>query len=85
MSMNTANQTSRETKHSAHEGVPEGNDSVTRAQCEITLIDQMVQPDQSLIMAHDPYDPRCEKVNVIHSSLLSVIPVFLRRGTSCAP
>ena len=68
--MNPANHTSREAKYSAHKAAQDGSDSATRAQCEISLIDQMVQPDQSLIMAHDPYDPRCEKVRALRTELL---------------
>lgn len=68
MSMKTANQTSRDSKkHSAHEDETE---QASKARCEITLMEQIVQPDQSLIMAHDPYDPRCEKIRALRTELI---------------
>lgn len=37
---------------------------------EITSIESMVEPDERLIMAHDPCDPRCERVRALRTELL---------------
>jgi protein-tyrosine kinase len=40
------------------------------ARREVTPIDARVQPDDRLIMAHDPCDPRCEKIRALRTELL---------------
>jgi protein-tyrosine kinase len=37
---------------------------------EIMPIEHFVKPGNQLIMAHDPYDPRCEKVRALRTELL---------------
>ena len=66
MSMNAASQTSGGSQHAS----PEGADQASRARCEITPIEHRVEPDNRLIMAHDPYDPRCEKIRALRTELL---------------
>lgn len=66
MSMNTASHSFLDSKHAPHEG----GDAASRSRCEITPIEQMVKPGDRLIMAHDPYDPRCEKIRALRTELL---------------
>lgn len=37
---------------------------------EMTPTEHLVKPDKRLIMAHDPYDPRCEKIRGLRTELL---------------
>jgi len=66
MNMAGASQTSRDSLHASHEGA----DQASKSRCEITPIEHMVEPDERLIMAHDPYDPRCEKIRALRTELL---------------
>jgi receptor protein-tyrosine kinase len=66
MSINTVSHSFRDSKHAAHDGA--GLASASR--CEITPIEQMAKPGDRLIMAHDPYDPRCEKIRALRTELL---------------
>jgi receptor protein-tyrosine kinase len=54
----------------------DGADPAQRSRCDITPIDRPVEPDDRLIMAHDPRDPRCEKIRALRTELL------LRRESS---
>lgn len=66
MSIKTANHGFRDSKYAAQEAV----DQVSRSRSEITSIEHRVEPDNRLIMAHDPYDPRCEKIRALRTELL---------------
>lgn len=37
---------------------------------EMTSVENLVKPNDRLIMAHDPYDPRCEKIRALRTELL---------------
>jgi receptor protein-tyrosine kinase len=41
-----------------------------RSDCEIKAIDHPLVPDARLIIAHDPFDPRCEKIRALRTDLL---------------
>lgn len=47
-----------------------------RARAEVRPIERRAEPDDRLIMAHDPLDPRCETMRALRTELL------LRRGTA---
>ena len=49
---------------------PGGGDPVSKSGCEIKPIEHLVEPDERLIMAHDPCDPRCEKIRALRTELL---------------
>lgn len=66
MSIKTASHSSRDAKHAAHEAA----DHAARSRYELTPVEHMVEPDERLIMAHDPYDPRCEKIRALRTELL---------------
>jgi receptor protein-tyrosine kinase len=66
VSINTASHNPRDSIHASQEGA----DQASRSRCEITPIEQIVEPDDRLIMAHDPYDPRCEKIRALRTELL---------------
>jgi receptor protein-tyrosine kinase len=66
MSLHTANPDSRESRHAAREI----SDKASIPRCEIAPIENMVDPDDRLTMAHDPYDPRCEKIRALRTELL---------------
>lgn len=77
MSIKTATHISRDTHHTMHESSEhEGTDPTARHKHEITPLEHMVEPDERLLIAHDPYDPRCEKVRALRTELL------LRRESS---
>ena len=52
--------------HPLHDGV--GEQLFFRS--EIAPIDNVVEPDDRLIMAHDPCDPRCERIRALRTELL---------------
>ncbi|MGB5082050.1 MAG: CpsD/CapB family tyrosine-protein kinase [Burkholderiales bacterium] len=66
MSTSTASQNSRDSQQASHESA--GQDS--RSRCEITAIERLAEPDERLIIAHDPHDPRCEKIRALRTELL---------------
>jgi len=66
MSITTASQNPRDSKHALHEDT----DQASKSKCEITPIEHMAEPDRRLVMAHDPYDPRCEKIRALRTELL---------------
>ncbi len=66
MNTNNANYNSRESRHTSYTV----DDQVVTARGEITPIDHVVDPDDRLAMAHDPYDPRCEKIRALRTELL---------------
>ncbi len=66
MSIKTASHNSRDSRLASHEGA----DQALRSMSEIVTIEQTVEPDDRLIMAHDPYDPRCEKIRALRTELL---------------
>ncbi len=41
-----------------------------RSRSDIALLDNSVAPDRRLLMAHDPFNPRCEKIRVLRTELL---------------
>jgi receptor protein-tyrosine kinase len=66
MSVNAASQNSGDWQRAS----PEGADQASRSRCEITPIEHKVEPDNRLIMARDPFDPRCEKIRALRTELL---------------
>ena len=66
MSTGTASHNPRDSQHASHDGA----DPAPRSKCEITPIERAVEPDDRLIMAHDPRDPRCEKIRALRTELL---------------
>lgn len=67
MSMNTASHNSaRGSKNTPHEG----SGQAAQHGHEMTSAAHMVDPDNRLVMAHDPYDPRCEKIGALRTELL---------------
>jgi len=66
MSMNAASQNSGDSQYVS----PEGADQASRPRCEITPIEHRVEPDNRLMMARDPFDPRCEKIRALRTELL---------------
>lgn len=66
MSINTASHNFLDSKHASRDGA----DLAPGSRCEITQIEHMVKPGDRLIMAHDPYDPRCEKIRALRTELL---------------
>ncbi len=66
MSIKTASYNLRDSKHTS----PEGTDHAARPRYEIAPAEHMLEPDERLIMAHDPYDPRCEKIRALRTELL---------------
>ena len=67
MSTSIAGHNSRDSQqHASREGAgPE-----PRSRCEITPLERALEPDDRLIMAHDPRDPRCEKIRALRTELL---------------
>lgn len=66
MNTKTASHSFRDSKHT----MQEATDQTPRSRSEIAPIEHMVEPDNRLIMAHDPYDPRCEKIRALRTELL---------------
>jgi receptor protein-tyrosine kinase len=66
VSTGKATQDFRDSQHAPHDGA----DPARRSKCEITPIERAVEPDEHLIMAHDPRDPRCEKIRALRTELL---------------
>ncbi len=66
MSIRTASHNTVDSKHTSHGG----SDQASRLRGEITSIEPAVEPSDRLIMAHDPYDPRYEKIRALRTELL---------------
>jgi protein-tyrosine kinase len=66
VSTGTASHNSRDSHLMPHDGA----DPAPRSRCEITAIERPVEPDERLIMAHDPLDPRCERIRALRTELL---------------
>lgn len=66
MNIKTASHHTVDSKHASHGG----SDQASRLRSEITSIEPMVEPSDRLIMAHDPYDPRYEKIRALRTELL---------------
>ncbi|MHB8624341.1 MAG: CpsD/CapB family tyrosine-protein kinase [Sulfuricaulis sp.] len=66
MSIKTASYNLRDSKHTS----PEDTDHAARPRSEIAPVEHILEPDERLIMAHDPYDPRCEKIRALRTELL---------------
>lgn len=66
MNIKTASHNTVDSKHASHGG----SDQASRLRGEITSIEPMVEPSDRLIMAHDPYDPRYEKIRALRTELL---------------
>ncbi|WP_298829537.1 CpsD/CapB family tyrosine-protein kinase [uncultured Piscinibacter sp.] len=52
---------------------PQGSESIWRRRPEMRPVEPVearVQPGERLIMAHDPCDPRCEKIRALRTELL---------------
>ena len=67
MSATNVIRTTRIAPHPAHDGA--GNTSWYRSEVT-TSIERVVEPDDRLIMAHDPCDPRCERIRALRTELL---------------
>lgn len=66
MNIKTAGHNSRDSKHTSRDDA----DSATKSRFAIAPIDGKARPDDRLIMAHDPYDPRCENIRALRTELL---------------
>jgi protein-tyrosine kinase len=66
MSIRTVSRNVPDSKHPSQGGA----DQVSRRRNEIAPIEHMAEPDERLIMAHDPYDPRYETVRALRTELL---------------
>lgn len=66
MNMKAASNSSRGSKHASQNA----GDQAARSRFELAPIEHMVKPGDRLIMAHDPYDPRCEKIRMLRTELL---------------
>ncbi len=66
MTMKTVSRDSRDSKRSSQETA----DQVARSRFEIAPLEHLVTPDDRLVMAHDPYDPRCETIRALRTELL---------------
>lgn len=66
MNIKTASHNTVDSKHASHGG----SDQTSRLRGEITSIEPMVEPSDRLIVAHDPYDPRYEKIRALRTELL---------------
>jgi len=66
MNISIAGHLSRDSKYAAQEGA----DPQPRSRREITPIENRLKPGDGLIMAHDPYDPRCEKIRALRTELM---------------
>ena len=66
MNTTTANRVSAEPQHALHTIT----EHVARTIGDVQPIEPQVQPDERLIMAHDPLDPRCEKMRARRTELL---------------
>jgi protein-tyrosine kinase len=61
----------REARPSSHDGLDRASKPPTH---EVSTVERTVHPDERLVMARDPFDPRWEKVRALRTELL------LRRG-----
>lgn len=66
MNARTANDRSRD-PHRMHR---DNSDTVLGGRGELTAVESMAEPDNRLLIAHDPYDPRCEKIRALRTELL---------------
>lgn len=66
MSIKTASHNPRDSRN----GHRDDTDAASAAKCQITRIETFVEPDERLIIAHDPYDPHCEKIRALRTELL---------------
>ena len=73
MSINAADYS---TVHPAH--APHEDTYLATSNLDITPAEYMVDPNEILSMAHDPYDQRCEKIRALRTELL------LRREPNCS-
>ena len=66
MSAKSANQNSRDSKRASQDAA----DQAARSRFDLAPLEHMARPDEQLIMAHDPFDPRCEKIRALRTELL---------------
>ncbi len=66
MSLYTASHNPRDSKKPSHDGTSQAS----RPTFEMTPSARMAEPNNRLVMAHDPYDPRCEKIGSLRTELL---------------
>jgi len=64
MSPRTASDRTRDS-HRVHQ-----QDDAVTGRGELTAIEAQATPDNRLLIAHDPYDPRCEKIRALRTELL---------------
>ena len=64
MSPRTASDRSRDSHRAQYDNAIPGQRG------ELTAIDAQAAPDNRLLIAHDPYDPRCEKIRALRTELL---------------
>lgn len=64
MSPRTASDRSRDSHRDQYDNAIPGQRG------ELTAIDAQAAPDNRLLIAHDPYDPRCEKIRALRTELL---------------
>lgn len=53
-----------------HRFHPEDVETKLGSRSELTAIEPLATPDNRLLIAHDPYDPRCEKIRALRTELL---------------
>lgn len=66
MSPRTASDRSRD----SHRGHHDDAEPIIGSRGELTAVESMAEPNSQLLIAHDPYDPRCEKIRALRTELL---------------
>lgn len=66
MSIKTASQPSRDSRHPVHQGT----EQAPNAKRQIAAVEYVVEPDERLFISRNPYDPRCEKIRALRTELL---------------
>lgn len=66
MNYQTASHNAHDSKHTSQERA----DQAAKSRREITPIERIAAPDERLLMAHDPFDPRCEKIRALRTELM---------------
>ncbi len=62
--------TARDRFRDSKQPTPDTSNTATLSRYEITPLEHVAAPHDQLIMAHDPYDPRCEKIRALRTELL---------------
>lgn len=54
----------------SHRGQYDDADAASGHRGELAAIEALAEPDSRLLIAHDPYDPHCEKIRALRTELL---------------